>query len=161
MPVSHGRKSSNDADLDVLKERILPILLYCQAKKGDLEMCENWHFHKDRNKKFFYAYYSGLFCRILCLLETPSKVTNTLLNESEALLDKYHWYDLQDEDFEKFVLGGTDACEVPEAYEFIDGVDNVAWKDSGFGNGRDAVCLKMEQGSWTFADVRGNVRLNK
>ena len=31
----------------------------------------------------------------------------------------------------------------------------VSWKDSGFGNGRDAVCLKVKNGSWTFSDVRG------
>ena len=120
-------------------------------------MYENWTYHKDRNKKLFYAYYSGLFCRILCL----SNITIGLYNECYALLDKYNWYDIQDSDLELFVSGGTYGCEVPEALEFIDGVDNVAWKDSGFGNGRDAVCLKLEHSSWTFADVRGSVKLNK
>lgn len=156
---------SIDADLNTklneLRKRILPVLLCCQAKKSDLELYRDWDNREDRNKKFFYAYYSGLFCRILCLLDTSSKVTDTLLCECEALLEKYHWYDLQDDDLEKFVSGGTYACEVPEALAFIDDVDNVAWKDSGFGNGRDAVCLKMEHSSWTFADVRGSVSLDK
>ena len=143
------------------RERILPILLYCQAQKGDLELYRNWTDHEDRNKKLFYAYYSGLFCRILCLSETTGTVTNNLYNECKALLDKYNWYDIQDSDIELFVSGGTYGCEVPEALAFIDGVDNVAWKDSGFRNGRDAVCLKMEHASWTFADVRGSLKVNK
>ena len=147
--------------IDELRKRILPVLLYCQAKKGDLELYREWDNREDRNKKYFYAYYSGLFCRILCLLEKLSEVTDKLLNECETLLEKYHWYDIQDEDIEKFVIGGSHACEVPEALEFIDGVDNVAWKDSGFGNGHDAVCLKMDHASWTFADVRGSVKLNQ
>ena len=48
-------------------------------------------------------------------------------------------------------------CEVSHVFEFLDGIDNVAWKDSGFGNGNDAVCLKLERSSWTFADVRGSI----
>ncbi|MBP5643971.1 MAG: hypothetical protein J6X10_07075 [Bacteroidales bacterium] len=151
----------DNIEINNLRERIVPVLLFCQAKKGDLELHELWDNHENQNKKFFYAYYSGLFCRILCLLETPSQVTEKILYECQALLDKYNWYDLQDGDFKKFVFGGSYACEVPEALAFIDGVDNVAWKDSGFGNGSDAVCLKMEHGSWTFADVRGSVKLNK
>lgn len=142
-------------------ERILPILLYCQAQKGDLRMYENWTYHESRNKKLFYAYYSGLFCRILCYAVISSNITIALYNECKALLDKYNWYDIQDVDLELFVSGGTYGCEVPEALAFIDGVDNVAWKDSGFGNGRDAVCLMLERASWTFADVRGSVKLNK
>ena len=47
---------------------------------------------------------------------------------------------------------------MPDALNFIDGVDDVAWKNSGFGNGSDAVCLKMEEASWTFEDVRGSVK---
>jgi len=147
--------------IDELRKRILPVLLYCQSKKGDLELYRDWDNREDRNKKLFYAYYSGLFCRILCLLGTPSKVTDTLLDECEALLGKYHWYDIQETDLKLFRFGDTYDCEVPEALAFIDGVDNVAWKDSGFGNGRDAVCLKMDHASWTFADVRGSVKLNQ
>lgn len=149
-----SRNNSKDAKADTLRNRILPVLLYCQAKKGDLELYRDWDNHEDRNKKYFYAYYSGLFCRILCLLETPFKVTDTLLGECEALLDKYHWYDLQDEDFEKFVSGGTCACEVPEAIKFIDGVDEEDRKESGF------VCLILPP-YWTVSDVRGKVKLHK
>lgn len=145
---------------EVLCKRILPILLYCQANKGDLELYENWKDREDAAKKYFYAYYSGLFARILCILET-GPVLRSFVRDCNALLDKYNWYDIQDVDIELCASSGTYGCEVPEALVFIDGVDNVAWKDSGFGNGRDAVCLKMKRGSWTFADVRGSMITSK
>ena len=155
-----GQKNLNNSFKKELCKRVLPILLYCQAQKGDLEMHENWTYHEDRNKKYFYAYYSGLFCRILCLLETLDYIIfNPIVDECKELLNKYNWYDIQDVDLELFVSDGPYGCEVPEALEFIDGVDNVAWKDSGFGNGRDAVCLMLEHSSWTFADVRGSIKL--
>ena len=140
-----------------LRKRILPILLFCQANKGDMRLYESWREHEEAGKKLFYAYYSGLFCRILCILETE-KASQSLFSDIKNLLDKYNWYDIQKEGLEQCALDGPYGCEVPEALEFIDGVDNVAWKDSGFGNGRDAVCLKMEHGSWTFADVRAGIR---
>ena len=140
-----------------LRGRILPILLFCQANKGDLRWYENWLDHEDAGKKYFYAYYSGLFCRILCILET-GMFSHSFVRDINGLLEKYNWYDIQKKDLELCISAGTYGCEVPEALQFIDGVDNVAWKDSGFGNGRDAVCLKMESGSWTFADVRGGVK---
>lgn len=138
---------------DELRQRILPILLYCQAQKGDLSLYNSWKDQDGTNKKMFFAYYSGLFCRILCMLDL-----DLLVIECNELLDKYNWYDIQEKDLELFRSSGPYSCEVPRALEFIDGVDNVAWKDSGFGNGRDAVCLKMEHGSWTFADVRGSIK---
>lgn len=141
------------------RERILPILLYCQAQKGDLRMYDIWCDYDDRNKKLFYTYYSGLFCRLLCLSESLSQITTSFYNECYRLLNKYNWYDIQDSDLELFASAGPYGCEVPEALEFIDGVDNVAWKDSGFGNGRDAVCLMLKHSSWTFADVRGSIKL--
>lgn len=52
---------------------------------------------------------------------------------------------------EWFVSDGPDACEVPDALEFIDGVDDV-----GFPYGRDAICLNINRGTWSFADVRGS-----
>ena len=159
-----GRQKLNAQKKSDLRKNIMPVLLYCQSQKGDLKMYENWTFHEDRNKKLFYAYYSGLFCRILCMLETTaydSIIYSPIVEECKALIDKYNWYDVQDADLELFVSGGTYGCEVPEALAFIDGVDNVAWKDSGFGNGRDAVCLMLEHSSWTFADVRGSVRVKK
>lgn len=159
-----GQINLNNSFKKELRKRVLPILLYCQAQKGDLEMHENWTYHEDRNKKYFYAYYSGLFCRILCILETESYNDirySPIVDECNSLIDKYNWYDIQDLDLELFASAGPCGCEVPEALAFIDGVDNVAWKDSGFCNGRDAVCLKKEQSSWTFADVRGNIKINK
>ena len=159
-----GRQKLNAQMKRGLRKSIMPVLLYCQSQKGDLKMYENWTYHEDRNKKLFYAYYSGLFCRILCMLETHSYdsiIYSSVVDECKALLDKYNWYDIQDADLELFKSGGSFGCEVLGALEFIDGVDNVAWKDSGFGNGRDAVCLKLEHSSWTFADVRGSVKLNK
>ena len=148
-----------ETNVENLRKRILPILLFCQANKGDLRMYELWKNQEDAKKKLFYAYYSGLFCRILCMLEDPSKIFRSFVRDCNTLLDKYNWYDLQEEDFKHFKqpnTGNINGCEVPDALAFIDGVDNVAWKDSRFGNGSDAVCLKMEHGSWTFADVRGS-----
>ena len=143
--------------VDELRQRILPILLFCQANKGDLWLYEQWRDQEGAAQKFFYAYYAGLFCRILCLLETGT-VSSSLVSDTNALLDKYNWYDIQKADLELCVSAGTFGCEVPDALKFIEGVDNVAWKDSGFGNGRDAVCLKEEHSSWTFADVRGGIK---
>lgn len=84
-------------------------------------------------------------------------VPENIVRDSKVLLDKYNWYDIQEKNLEQCKEAGPYGCEVPDALEFIDGVDNVAWKDSGFGNGRDAVCLKMGHSSWTFADVRGSI----
>ena len=84
-------------------------------------------------------------------------IDSTYIQNCNELLDKYNWYKIEEKDLMQFVKGSTRDCEVPGALEFIDGVDNVAWNDSGFVNGSDAVCLKMEKGSWTFADVRGTV----
>lgn len=159
-----GQQNLNAQMKSALRKRILPILLYCQANKGDLESYRNWSDNEDSGKKAFYAYYSGLFCRILCMMETEAFNDlrySPIIEECNCLLDKYNWYNIQNVDLALFKSGDTYNCEVPEALEFIDGVDNVAWKDSGFGNGRDAVCLKMKQSSWTFADVRGSVMLNK
>ena len=141
--------------IDNLRKRLLPILLFCQANKGDLRMYEEWKDQKDANKKLFYAYYSGLFCRILYMLEDSASLLRHFSRDCDLLLDKYNWYDIQDKDIELF---HSNDCEVPDALEFLDGIDNVAWKDSGFGNGKDAVCIKLEHSSWTFADVRGTMR---
>ena len=149
-----------DSKIAALRKRILPILLFCQANKGDLWPTEwnEWKTREDAAKKFFYAYYSGVFCRILCQLE--DRVPSEYIQQCNDLLDKYNWYKLQEKDLQLFrAISDTHYCEVPMCYEFIDGVDNVAWKDSGFGNGTDAVCLKMEHGSWTFADVRRSVHV--
>lgn len=144
--------------IDNLRKRLLPILLFCQANKGDLRMYEEWKDQKDANKKLFYAYYSGLFCRILYMLEDSASLLRHFSRDCDLLLDKYNWYDIQDKDIELFHSTGPNDCEVPDALEFLDGIDNVAWKDSGFGNGKDAVCIKLEHSSWTFADVREAMR---
>ena len=142
-------------EINDLRGRILPILLFCQANKADL-----WSWKKDDKgidvaKKYFYAYYSGLFCRILCQLEEPKMIDSNYIQNCNELLDKYNWYKIEEMDIMLFLTGSTRDCEVLRALEFIDGVDNVAWKNSGFENGSDAVCLKTEKGSWTFTDVRG------
>lgn len=139
---------------DELRRRILPILLYCQAQKGDLSLYDTWRGKKDANKKIFYAYYSGLFCRILCVLDS-----DLVIEDCNVLLDKYNWYDIQEKDLELCIAAGPYGCEVPDALEFIDGIDNVAWKDSGFGNDRDAVCLMSDRGGWSFADVRESIKI--
>ncbi len=134
-------------------QRILPILTYCQANKGDLRLYEQWINQPGAGEKYFYAYYAGLFCRILCILDKYSFL-RSFVRDCNELLDKYNWYEIQEADLKLCV---STECEVPDALEFIDGIDNVLWKGSGFGNGRDAVCLKMENSSWTFADVRGAI----
>jgi len=144
--------------IDNLRKRLLPILLFCQANKGDLRMYEEWKDQKDANKKLFYAYYSGLFCRILYMLEDSASLLRHFSRDCDLLLDKYNWYDIQDKDIELFHSTGPNDCEVPDALEFLDGIDNVAWKDFGFGNDKDAVCIKLEHSSWTFADVREAMR---
>ena len=146
--------------VDELRQRILPVLLFCQANKGDLSLYESWKDRDDAGKKLFYAYYAGVFCRILCVLET-GLVQRHFVRDCNMLIDKYNWYNIQDSDLELCKEAGPYGCEAPDALEFIGGVDDVAWKDSGFENGRDAVCLKMEHGSWTFADVRGSIKLSK
>ena len=80
------------------------------------------------------------------------------MQECDALLNKYHWYDIQKEDLELCKADGAFGCEVPGVLHFFDEVDNVVWKISEFGNDQDAVCLKMEHGSWSFADVRGCIK---
>ena len=143
-------------DVTIMRKQILPILLFCQANKGDLGSYDKWSQDEDRQKKLFYSYYSGLFCRILVLFESGVFQRN-ILEECCTLLQKYSWYDIQEEDLKLFSQEGSYACEVPEALLFLEGVDNVAWKDSGFDNQRDAVCFKGNKGCWTFADVRGSV----
>jgi len=137
-----------------LRLRILPILLYCQANKGDLNLSKNWRNQDDAGKKFFYAYYSGLFCRILYMLETRP-VFRHFVRDCEVLLDKYNWYDIQEKDLELCRAAGSFGCEVPDALEFTDAIDKVIWNISNFRKG-DAVCLK--HGSWSFADVRGGIK---
>jgi len=146
--------------VDELRQRILPVLLFCQANKGDLSLYESWKYRDDAGKKLFYSYYAGLFCRILCMLETAS-VLRHFTRDCDKLLEKYNWYDIQERDLELCKAAGPYGCEVPDAFEFIDGVDNVAWKDSGFKNGQDAVCIKMEHSSWTFVDIRGRIKPSK
>ena len=140
--------------METLQKRIIPILIYCQANKGDLYDYYDWKDKEGAWKKLFYAYYSGLLCRILFIMDDVTSVQ--FKEECSNLLDKYNWFDIQKQDWEAFCSDGAYECEVPEALSYIEEIDNVAWKDSGLGNGRDAVCLKMNRGSWTFADVRGS-----
>ena len=53
--------------IDELRKRILPVLLCCQANKDDLKLYSSWREKEDASRKLFYTYYSGLFCRILCM----------------------------------------------------------------------------------------------
>ena len=141
-----------------LRKRILPIMMYCQANKGDLWLFEEWRDREDAGRKLFYAYYSGLFCRILCMLETDH-VLRHIVRDCNALLDKYNWYDIQKEDLEKCKEEGPYGCEVPDALQYIDGIDNVSRKDSGILERPDPNNIKMDHAIWTFADVRGSIKL--
>lgn len=141
---------------DELRQRILPVLLFCQANKGDLSLYRNWQGQEDAEKKLFYAYYSGLFCRILCMLET-APVLRHVARDCSALLDKYNWHDIQDKDLELFKA--AESCEVPDALKYIDGIDDIVWKDSSLNHDCDAFCWKKEH-SWTFMDVRGSINVS-
>lgn len=140
-----------------LRNRILPILLYCQANKGDLDLYGEWAEHKDANKKLFYAYYSGLFSRLLFFLE-KSRLISHFVEDCNALLDKYNWFDIQDEDIALFC--SSTECEVHDAVEKIAIVDDTIWEDTRVNFG-DAYCWKANHRSWTFSDVRGSVHGSK
>lgn len=147
-----------EKNISSLRKRVIPILNYCQAKKGDLDTYESWENHNDAGKKLFYAYYSGLFCRIFYVLEDNLVVTEDFTNECNRLIDKYNWYDIREEDLKLCASADPYGCEAPDALMFLDGIDNVAWGKSSYNIGRDAVCLKTKRGTWTFADVRGSIR---
>ncbi len=143
---------------EVLRKRILPVLLYCQANKGDLQLYDEWAKHNDANKKLFYAYYSGLFSRILFLLESE-RLHSQFIEDCNHLLDKYNWFDVQDKDIELCCSTIDNGCEVPYAIDEIPAVDNAIWNYHSFGN--DAFCWKTDGRSWTFADVRGSMRVSE
>ena len=143
---------------EVLRKRILPVLLYCQANKGDLELYDEWAKHKGANKKLFYAYYSGIFCRILFLLESE-RLHSQFIKDCNHLLDKYNWFDVQDKDIELCCSTIDNGCEVPYAIEEISAVDKDIWNYHSFVN--DAFCWEVGGRSWTFADVRGNMRVSE
>ena len=130
-----------------LKREILSILLFCQAHKGDLSLYRDWENREDVGKKLFYAYYSGLFCRILYFLE-KQEYDDQFISTCKALVEKYNWYDIQLADLKLFVDGGSHGCEVPAALNPIDeiGIESRI--------GRYAFCSD----SWSFADVRGTVK---
>ena len=141
---------------EVLRKRILPILLYCQANKGDLQLYDEWAKHKDANKKLFYAYYSGLFSRILFRLESE-RLHSQFVEDCNNLLDKYQWFDIQDKDIELFASTGPKSCEVPYAVEEITAVDKDIWHYHSFEE--DAFCWKTDRFSGTFANVRGSIHI--
>ena len=88
------------------------------------------------------------------MIESES-VPEKLLAECDNLLNKYNWFDIHEEDLMLFKAAGPHGCEVPDALNPIDGIDNVVW------NGSDApvvYCIKIEKANWSFADVRGSAR---
>lgn len=150
-----------NSNIEELRKRILPVLLFCQANKGDLWLYDEWKNREDAGKKLFYAYYAGLFSRVLVKMETM-QVTDRdfFLHQCDLLLDKYNWYDIQDNDLEKMfqpIDGSCRNCEIPRTLEYMDEIDKEIWNVSGFKNGTDAVCLKMNGSTWSFADVRGTI----
>ena len=139
-----------------LRKRILPILLFCEANKGDLSLYRTWDSSEERKKKLFYAYYAGLFCRILYRIEYQPVSSEGFISDCDSLLDKYNWYNIQEKDLKLFHSEDPYYCEVPEAFEFLDDIDNVIWNSTDSGHRRDAICFKSEHVIWTFADVRGS-----
>lgn len=155
-PVVIGEGEKKSAIDLTLKREILSILLFCQAHKGDLSLYEDWKNREDAGKKLFYAYYSGLFCRILYILE-KQEYDGLFISACEELVEKYHWYDIQPDDLESFANMGACGCEVPAALNHITEIDTAIWKLSGSRNGRDAICVHFCSHFWSFADVRGSV----
>ena len=144
-----------NSTINELRQRILPVLLYCQANKGDLTLYRSWSDKDDADKKLFYAYYSGLFCRILCVIESEV-IPRSFVSKCNKLLNKYNWFDIKSNDLKLFQTVGPYECEVADALEFIDGIDNTIWDDTNL-SPHNAYCIKSEHSSWTFADVRGSV----
>ena len=141
-----------------LKKRILPVLSACQSNKGDLILFRQWSDDEGARKKLFYAYYSGLFCRILFLLESES-YSYDFIPKCEELLKKYNWFDVKDEDLDLFTNGMPYDCEVPEAMLFIDGFDNLIKKDLENRSGMRMPCYWfVDGGAWSYADVRGSAK---
>lgn len=134
-----------------LCKRVIAVLLFCQANKGDLSVLDCWEDQGDALKKMFFIYYSGLWCRVLYMMY-GSDLTGSFIQDCENLLDKYNWYDIQEKDLDKFCTNSYD-CEIPDALEYIDGLDNVVWNGSGFSR---SVCVKLENSCWDFSDVRGS-----
>ena len=138
-----------------LRKQILPILLFCQANKGDLTLWEDWKNREDAVKKYFYTYYSGLFCRIQYQLENDNRISIDYIENCEELLRKYRWFKIDEQSIKLFASGNPRDCEVPEAQRFITGIDDVLWGMRQMDNMTDAICLRMNSGYWSFADVKG------
>ena len=156
-PVVIGEGEKKPAIDPKLKREILSILLFCQANKGDLSLYEDWINREDAGKKLFYAYYSGLFCRILHILE-KQEYDGLFISECEALVGKYRWYDIQPDDLESFANMEADGCEIPAALNHITEIDTAIWKRSESQNRHDAICSDFFSHFWSFADVRGSVK---
>lgn len=152
------------SEINDLQKKVIIIFHYCQAHKGDLSLFNEWKLCDDAVKKLFFAYYSELFFRILFLLKSTFP-NQTMYDNCVALIDKYKWYDIQNSDllhsFVPEILNwkSVDYCEVPEALEYIDGLDDVIWSNTSFGKGRAgngrAIIFAKDSLIWTFADVRG------
>ena len=144
-----------NAKIIELRKQILPILLFCQANKGDLTLWRDWKDREDAVKKYFYSYYSGLFCRILYQLNNDNRLSLDYIENCEKLLSKYRWFKIDEASIWLFVSGDARDCEVPEAQRFITGIDDNLWGLRPMDNMTDAICLKTDSGHWTFADVKG------
>ena len=141
-----------------LRKKMLQILQFCQANKGDLLNYAQWKDDQDANKKLFYTYYSGLFCRILYRMENSQSMSNSFFLNCDQLLNKYDWYKIQDVDIAKFKTDEPHYCEVSEALEFLPGIDDVAWGKTAEGKGVHAICINVGDCRWSYSDVRGSIK---
>ena len=158
-----------------LRKKIIPILHYCQAYKVDLvaesdeirkiDVCEKRIINQQKLRKYFYAYYSGLFCRMLYYLEIHP-VDQCFIDQCQNLIEKYNWYDLQDPDFQKFTNESDrnrDEYYHSEVPILLDPDVKMPELDDPMGGfiylakGPKGIAECPSDGGWQYADVRGAI----
>jgi hypothetical protein len=158
-----------------LRKKIIPILHYCQAYKVDLvaesdeirkiDVCEKRIINQQKLRKYFYAYYSGLFCRMLYYLEIYP-IDQCFIDQCQKLIEKYNWFDLQDPDFQKFTTSSDQNreeyyhSEVPILLDHsiqMPELDEPMHYRIILAGGPDGIAENPTSGGWEYADVRGTI----
>lgn len=155
-----------------LRKRIIPILHYCQAYKVDLvaehdeihdwDICTKREIPQKKLRKYFYAYYSGLFCRMLYYIEYYD-IDQSFIDQCQALIEKYNWFDLQDSDFQNFTKRLNDEYYLSEVPVLLDHDTKMPELDEPMNyriilaGSPDGLAKHPTSGGWEYADVRGAI----